>query len=87
MPTINISLPDTLKTFIETRVSNDGYGNVSEYFRELVRQDQKQKEQEKIEALLLDGLHSGQATPLTKKDFAEIKRRGLERLKTSKKGK
>ena len=37
MATMNISLPDTLKSFIDNRVTNDGYGNVSEYVRELVR--------------------------------------------------
>lgn len=81
MATMNISLPDTLKAFIESRVSNDGYGNVSEYFRELIRQDQKRREQEELESLLLNGLRSGKATPFTQADFEEIKRRGLQRLK------
>ena len=34
MATMNISLPDTLKSFIDARVTNDGYGNVSEYVRD-----------------------------------------------------
>ena len=53
---MNISLPDTLKSFIDTRVTNDGYGNVSEYVRELVRQDQKRKEQEESERKYLEQL-------------------------------
>ena len=44
----------------------------------------KRKEQEKLENLLLDGFRSGEASPLTKEDFEEIKRRGLERLKARK---
>lgn len=56
MATMNISLPDTLKSFIDSRVSNDGYGNVSEYVRELVRQDQRRKEQEESERVYLERL-------------------------------
>ena len=56
MATMNISLPDNLKSFIDARVSNDGYGNVSEYVRELVRQDQKRKEQEASERFYLEQL-------------------------------
>ena len=56
MATMNISLPDTLKSFIDSRVSNDGYGNVSEYVRELIRQDQKRKEQEESERIYLEKL-------------------------------
>ena len=59
MATMNISLPDQMKDFVENQVSDGGYSTVSEYFRELVRKDQKQKAQEKIEALLLEGLESG----------------------------
>lgn len=56
MATMNISLPDTLKSFIDSRVSNDGYGNVSEYVRELIRQDQKRKVQEESERIYLEKL-------------------------------
>lgn len=53
---MNISLPDNLKSFIDSRVSKDGYGNVSEYVRDLVRQDQKRKEQEESEIIYLEKL-------------------------------
>lgn len=56
MATMNISLPDNLKSFIDSRVSKDGYGNVSEYVRDLVRQDQKRKEQEESEIIYLEKL-------------------------------
>ena len=54
--TLNISLPEAMKTFVEERLERDGYGTVSEYIRELIRADQKRREQEKIEALLLQRL-------------------------------
>lgn len=49
MATMNISLPDTLKGFVEAEVSDGGYSTVSEYFRELVRDAQKRKAEAKRE--------------------------------------
>lgn len=37
---MNISLPETLKTFVDLQVSERGYGTSSEYVRELIRKDQ-----------------------------------------------
>ena len=79
--TINISIPDTLKSEVESIIALEGYGNTSEFFRDLVRSYIKQRQEKKLEALLLEGLESGGATPLTKADFEAIKQRGLERIK------
>ena len=79
--TINISLPDNLKTEVEEIIASEGYGNTSEFFRDLVRNYIKQRQERKLETLLIEGLESGSANPLTKADFAEIKKRGIERLK------
>jgi antitoxin ParD1/3/4 len=56
--TMNISLPNSMKTFIDERLNNDGYGTVSEYVRELIRADQKRREEEKLESLLLKRLQT-----------------------------
>jgi antitoxin ParD1/3/4 len=55
MPTMNISLPDSLKTFVDEQVAGRGYGTISEYMRELIRRDQ---DKERLRALLLDGAES-----------------------------
>jgi len=39
MSTMNISLPETLKAFVDEQVSRRGYGTSSEYVRELIRKD------------------------------------------------
>ena len=57
--TMNISLPDTMKTFIDERLGGEGYGTASEYVRELIRADQKAREEQKLEKLLLERLQSG----------------------------
>jgi len=78
--TINISIPDKLKREVEEVIKSEGYGNTSEFFRDLVRDYLERRQERKLEALLLEGLESGEATPLTRKDFEEIKRRGIERI-------
>jgi antitoxin ParD1/3/4 len=73
MTTITISLPGSLKTFIEEQVARDGFGTVSEYLRALVRDEQKRKAQLRLESLLLDGLQS-EASALTDEDWDDMRR-------------
>ncbi|MBI3651379.1 MAG: type II toxin-antitoxin system ParD family antitoxin [Acidobacteria bacterium] len=85
MPTINISLNEGLKTFVEQRISKSGYSTASEYFRELVRADQKRDAETRLEALLLEGIESGEPTAMTPADWndirKEVKRRATQRKK------
>jgi antitoxin ParD1/3/4 len=55
MSTMNISLPDTLKSFVDEQVSQRGYGTSSEYVRELIRKDQDRLH---LRGLLLAGAAS-----------------------------
>ena len=64
MTTVTISLPESLKAFIDRQLATKGYGNVSEYFRSLLRDAQKGEEDARLEALLLEGLGSGADIPL-----------------------
>jgi antitoxin ParD1/3/4 len=58
MTTVTISLPNSLKAFIDSQVASKGYGNVSEYVRSLLREAQAKEEDVRLEALLLEGLAS-----------------------------
>jgi antitoxin ParD1/3/4 len=80
MDTMNIALPESMKHFVQERVSEGGYSSVSEYMRELIRNDQKQKVNERIDALLLEGLESGDPIPVTKEYWEEKKRRLTQRM-------
>ena len=55
MGTMNISLPDSLKSFVDEQVDQRGYGTSSEYVRELIRADQ---DRQRLRRLLLDGAAS-----------------------------
>jgi antitoxin ParD1/3/4 len=52
MSTMNISLPETLKSFVDGQVVERGYGSSSEYVRELIRKDQ---DRQNLRGLLLVG--------------------------------
>ena len=73
--TMNISLPDSMKAFIDERLRDDGYGTASEYVRELVREDQKRREEKKLEALLLKRLGGNKGDFDIKKVRAELSKR------------
>jgi antitoxin ParD1/3/4 len=56
--TMNISLPDTLKSFIDARVKSGGYSSHSEYLRDLVRRDELAEAQTRLQDRLAKGLTS-----------------------------
>lgn len=56
MTTMNVSLPDELKVFVDERVVHDGYGSTSEYVRDLIRRD---RERGYLRDLVLEGANSG----------------------------
>ena len=76
MASLNISLPQSLKDYVEAQIKDSGYSTPSEYIRELLRQDQKHRAKEKLEALLLEGLNSGDPIEITP-EYWENKRRQL----------
>ncbi len=78
MSTMNISLPDALKDFVDDRVQKDGYSTSSEYVRELIRADQVRQAERQLVALLRAGLESGDGIPVDKSYWAR-KRKALGR--------
>jgi len=84
MQTMNISLPDQLKDFVDQQVGSGRYSTVSEYIRELIRGDEKRKAQEKLEALLLDGIQSSEPTQMTRQDWDEIRKEALKQFEARK---
>lgn len=78
MGTMNVSLPDALKDFVDDRVRKDGYSTSSEYVRELIRADQVREAERKLVDLLRAGIESGEGIPATKAYWAG-KRKALRR--------
>lgn len=72
-------LPDTMRTFVEQKVAQGGYSTASEYVRQLIREDQKRAAQERLEALLMEGINSGPSKEMTSGDWEELRSRVWQR--------
>jgi len=79
MTTVTISLPESLKTFIDEQLATKGYGNVSEYFRSLLRTAQEREEEARLETLLVEGMAAGgDDIPLTREFWKDLKTEALD---------
>jgi antitoxin ParD1/3/4 len=72
MSTMNVSLPDSLKDFVDEQVSRRGYSTSSEYVRELIRKDQSRQ---RLHALLLEGASSPLSAPADTAYFSDLRQR------------
>ncbi len=78
MSTMNISLPESLKDFVDEQVTRRGYGTSSEYVRELIRKDADRLH---LRGLLLDGAASAQAAPANGAYFGALRKRVQRRAR------
>lgn len=72
MSTMNVSLPDAMKSFVDEQVVERGYGTSSEYVRELIRKDQQRLQ---LRGLLLQGGRSAPAAEADKAYFDGLRGR------------
>jgi antitoxin ParD1/3/4 len=82
MSTMNISLPDSLKTFVDEQVRQRGFGTSSEYVRELLRREQERLQ---LRSLLLEGASSAPSAPANEAYFEGLRTRVCSRAKSSRK--
>ena len=72
MGTMNISLPDGLKDFVDEQIADGGYATSSEYVRDLIR---KERARQQLRSLLLEGAASELLDPIDDSYFEELKAR------------
>jgi antitoxin ParD1/3/4 len=75
MPTMNISLPESLRDFVEAQVHSGDYASASEFVRTLLRQEQKDREQEQLELRILQGLSDGGVVEVSPEIWNRLRRR------------
>lgn len=80
---MNISLPDTLKSFVDEQVNQGSYGTSSEYVRELIRKDQDRLH---LRGLLLAGAASAPAAPADSAYFEGLRDRVRKAAKDGARG-
>jgi len=84
MTSMNISLPEELKQYVEGQ-TKAGYSTPSEYVRELIREDQKRRAQQRVEELLLEGLNSGEPVVADEKFWFDLKTEALAQMEARRK--
>jgi antitoxin ParD1/3/4 len=84
MTSMNISLPEELKKYVEAQ-TKAGYSTPSEYLRELIREDQKRRAQQRLEELLLEGLNSGGPVLADEKFWSNLKAEALAQMEARRK--
>jgi antitoxin ParD1/3/4 len=77
MATMNVSLPDPMKAWVEAQTDNGRYSNASDYVRDLIRKDQeRQAAIDVLQRAINEGLSSGAPEPF---DAATFKQRMRDR--------
>ncbi len=72
MTTMNVSLPDDLKSFVDSQVTHGNYGSTSEYVRDLIRRDHDRRQ---LRIALLEGARSPIAGTADAAYFASLRAR------------
>ena len=79
MGTMNISLPESMKDFVDAQVADRGFGTSSEYVRELIRRDQDRC---RLRDTLLVGANSAVGEPAAPPYFDDLRARIRQRPRT-----
>tara|TARA_A100000171_G_C2063262_1_gene111033 strand:- start:266 stop:547 length:282 start_codon:yes stop_codon:yes gene_type:complete len=74
MATMNVSLPDPMREWVETQIESGEYASSSDYVRDLIRQDQRK--QKLLQRALTEGVNSGQS-PRTVEDIMDAAHKKL----------
>jgi antitoxin ParD1/3/4 len=78
---MTISIPDSVKELVDQEVASGAFPTAEDYIRALVEADQKRKAQDHFEALIDEGLDSP-LSEMTDQDWDDIRREGLERIRS-----
>jgi antitoxin ParD1/3/4 len=76
MGTMNISLPESMKDFVDAQVAERGFGTSSEYVRELIRREQDRC---RLRDMLVDGANSSVGEPAAPPYFDALRDRIRQR--------
>lgn len=79
MTSMNLTLTDEIKAFIESETVQGGHASAEEYLHALIRDARKRKAKQELEAKLLEGLQ-GPVVEMTREDWEAIRREALEGL-------
>lgn len=71
MTTLTVTLPESLTLYLQEQIASGSYSNANDYIQTLIQQDKSRKQY--LEPLILEGIASGEPTPMTNDDWNEIR--------------
>jgi antitoxin ParD1/3/4 len=78
--TMNISLSETLTILSDVHVTQGGHASASEYLRTLIREEQRRRTKQELEANFREAVESGPATAMTKEEWVALRQEALDGL-------
>lgn len=75
--TMSLALPENMSDYVDARVSEGSYGNTSEYLRESIRRDRRERAAERLRGFTADALASGGGREATNDVIDELRERAL----------
>ena len=69
---IHLSLPEEMKSFVDSEASRNGFATVDAYLRSLIQEEQRRQARQSLDAKLIEALESGPSTEMTREDWESI---------------
>jgi antitoxin ParD1/3/4 len=69
MATMNVSIPDQMRKWVENQIKSGTYSNASDYVRDLIRRDQEARDKRET---LIRALESGESSGVSKRTLNDI---------------
>ena len=87
MTSMNVSLPESMREYVDRQVETGGYSTASEFIRHLIRDDQKRSADQRLQVALLEGLDSGEPIEITDEWWSRKREELAARLNAKRKQK
>ncbi len=80
MDTMDFSVPEHFRVFVQTRVDEGGFGSTSDYLQQLIAADQQRHARNWLDSELQKGIESGPAEPMTAADWKSVRNEVRDRI-------
>ena len=72
MVEVTVTLPEKINEYVERQMTLQGYSTTSDYVRELIKEDRLRKAEARLEALVIEGIESGDPIPVTPEFWKDL---------------
>ena len=80
MASLNVSMPDPMREYVDERTEEGSFGTPTEYIRSLIRQDQQAREKQLLEKKLLEALDDDRVEEVTPEFFERLRAFAIEKV-------